>query len=459
MRNLMKLSAIALLVASVSACVVGPDYQSPTKVADIHVGSTYQSADKLQSWWQAFDDVALNELISEALAQNRTLAQAQANVERAYAVFHDANNDLLPKGSLDAGYQASENATVSSADNEVVSRGYTTGGNLSWDLDLFGKIRRATEAAQANAQQAEMLWQDAQLQLISQVASSYGDYRGAQLRLVVAEQNLHNLEQSRGIVLARLEAGMASELELAQIDVQLHQVQAAVPGYRTALLTAEATLSALLAKQPGQLKITTAPHLPGLKQPVALVDGENYLRYRADVAVAERALAASTAQIGVATADLYPSLSVRGFLGFVSGPGLSLNGDSQSWAVAPTLSWQAADLGSVKARIRQADASTQMALAQFEQQVFTALNEMQLSLNSYNLSREQQLSTERQWQASNKALNIVRDRYKAGTVGFLALLDAEREQLRARDQLAVLQQQSFNRLVAIYRSFGGAIAL
>ena len=124
------------------------------------------------------------------------------------------------------------------------------------------------------------------------------------------------------------------------------------------------------------------PHLPELKQPVALVDGENYLRYRADVAVAERALAASTAQIGVATADLYPNLSVRGFLGFISGPGLALNGDTQSWSVAPTLSWQAADLGSVKARIRQAQASSQMALAQFEQQVFNAINEMQLAFST-----------------------------------------------------------------------------
>ena len=127
--------------------------------------------------------------------------------------------------------------------------------------------------------------------------------------------------------------------------------------------------------------------------------------------------------------------------------------------MAPALSWQAADLGSVKARIRQAEASSQMALANFEQQVFNALNEMQLSLSSYNLSREQQLSTELQWQASNKAVQIARERYNAGSGEFLDLLDAERELLRARDQLAQLQQQSFTRLVGIYRSFGGGIQL
>ncbi|MBZ9612302.1 efflux transporter outer membrane subunit [Rheinheimera maricola] len=460
MRKFLHHSTLAILVAaSLSACAVGPDYKTPAKVADISFSSPYQQAEHAQSWWQAFDDAALNQLITWALAENRTLAQAKANVDRAYAVFRDTNNDYLPKGTLDASYQASENATLSVADNGVVTRGYSTGGSLSWDLDLFGKIRRATEAAEANAQQADILWHDAQVQLISQVATSYGEYRGAQLRLLVAEQNLQNLKQSRDIVLARLEAGMASELELAQIDVQLHQVQAAVPAYRVALLTADATLSALLAQQPGQLKLGAVPQLPELKQPVAVVEGENYLRYRADVASAERVLAARTAEIGLATADLYPNVSVRGFLGFLSGPGLTLGGDTQSWSVAPALSWQAADLGSVKARIRSAEASSQMALAQFEQQVFNAINEMQLSLNSYNLSREQQLSTELQWQASNKAVQIARQRYNAGTGEFLDLLDAERELLRSRDQLAQLQQQSFVRLVGIYRSFGGGIQL
>ena len=459
MRNTIKLSAIAILVASLSACAVGPDYQSPAQVADINISAPYQQAELAQSWWQAFDDVALNKLIERALQENRTLAQARANVDRAYAVFRDANNDFLPKGTLDAGYQASENGTVSAADDGVITRGFSTGASLSWDLDLFGKIRRATEAAEAQAQQADILWHDAQVQLISQVATSYGEYRGAQLRLVVAEQNLQNLQQSRAIVLARLDAGMASELELAQIDAQLHQVQASVPAYRVALLTADATLSALLALKPGQLSLSAVPNMPQLKQPVAMAESANYLRYRADVASAERVLAARTAEIGVATADLYPNLSVRGFLGFMSGPGLTLGSDTQSWSVAPALSWQTADLGSVKARIRQAEASAQMALAQFEQQVFSAINEMQLSLSSYNLSREQQLSTEQQWHASNKAVQIARERYNAGTGEFLDLLDAERELLRAREQLAILQQQSFTRLVGIYRSFGGGIQL
>ncbi|MEX1222339.1 MAG: TolC family protein [Idiomarina sp.] len=457
MSNILNLSMLSMVMATLTACAVGPDYQPPVKVADITLTSPYQQAEHSQSWWQAFDDQALNRLIHTALVENRTLAQARANVDRAYAVFRDADNDSFPKGRLEAGYQASENSTLSAVDDGVITRGYSNGASLSWDLDLFGKLRRASEAAQAQAQQADILWHDAQVQLISQVATSYGEYRGAQLRLNVAEQNLENLRQSRAIVEARLEVGMASELELAQIDVQLHRVQADLPSYQLALLTADATLSALLAQQPGQLQLDADPYLPELRQPVAVVSGQNYLHYRPDVASAERLLAVRTANIGVATADLYPNLSVGGFLGFLSGPGLTLSSDTQSWLVAPSLSWQLGDLGSVKARIGQAEASAQMALAEFEQQVFDALNEMQLSLHSYNLSRKQQLSLEQQWQASTRAVEIARQRYNAGSSEFLELLDAERELLRSRDQLAQLQQQSFIRLVGIYRNFAGAI--
>ncbi|WP_292771118.1 TolC family protein, partial [Methylophaga sp. UBA5113] len=290
MRNSLKLTTIAVLVMSLSACAVGPDYRAPAKVADININSPYQQAALAQSWWQAFDDESLNRLIQRALNENRTLAQARANVDRAYAVFQDVDNDILPKGTLDAGYQASENAMLQPNNDNVITRSYSTGANLSWDLDLFGKLRRAAEAAEAQAQQADILWRDAQVQLISQVAISYGEYRGAQLRLDVSKQNLQNLQQSRDIVMARLEAGMASELELTQIDVQLHQVNASIPAYRVALLTADATLSALLAQRPGQLDLDDVPRLPQLKQPVAVVEGENYLRYRADVASSERLL-------------------------------------------------------------------------------------------------------------------------------------------------------------------------
>lgn len=459
MGNMLKIGTLAGLIVALSACAVGPDYKAPSNVNNIELTGTYEQAEKLTNWWQAFGDEDLNHLIDEALKENRTLFQAQANVLRAYAIFRDSQNDLLPKGTLDAGYSASKNQTMLESDNDTILRGYNTGANLTWDVDLFGKVRRAVEASLADAEQADILWHDAQLQIVSQVAASYGDYRGAQFRLKVAEQNLANLRQTRTIVKARYQAGFASELEMARINAQVFEVEATVPQMRTLLARADATLSALLAKKPGELVLNAQPELPQLSQPVALVPGENYLRYRADVASSERALAASTARIGVATADLYPNVSVSGFLGFLSGPGLTLGGDTKSWSVAPTISWQAADLASVKARIRQANASTDIALAQFEQQVFDALADMQFSLQSYNFSRQQEQSTHHQWQASEKAMTIARQRFEAGSGEFLELLEAQRDALQSRDQLALLEQQSFNRLVDVYRAFGGGISV
>ena len=304
MGNIKKIGTLAGLIVVLSACAVGPDYQAPTKVKNIALTDSYQQADKLTNWWQAFGDEDLNQLINVALEENRTLFQAQANVLRAYAIFRDSANDVLPKGTLDAGYQAAKNPTLLSTDNNTITRGYNTGANLTWDVDLFGKVRRAIEASLAEAEQADILWHDAQLQIVSQVAASYGDYRGAQFRLKVAEQNLANLRQTRTIVKARFQAGFASELEIARIDAQVFQVEASLPQMQTLLARADATLSALLAKKPGHLALISEPSLPQLSQPVALVQGENYLRYRADVASSERALAASTARIGVATADL-----------------------------------------------------------------------------------------------------------------------------------------------------------
>lgn len=459
MTKLLRLTTMALTLATATGCAVGPDYSAPTQVADIQLEASYKQAELATTWWQTFDDKELSRIVALALAQNRNLAKAAANVERAYAIFADADNDGLPKGSLDAGYQASKNGTLSTLDNNGVSRGSTLGANLSWDIDLFGKIRRATEAAAANAQQAEALLHDAQVQIISQVANSYGDFRSAQMRLRVAEQNLANLEQTRSIVQARLDTGFASDIDLARIDTQYFAVKATLPGFQADLLGAQASLSALLGLAPGQLILADSSSLPQLIHPVSIKNSEDYLRYRADVAGAERQLAASTADIGVRTAELYPAISIQGFLGFVSAPGLNLNGSTKGWSVAPGLSWQAGDLGSVKARIRAANASAKMALADFEQQVLKALNEIQLSLDEYNLSRQQQLLSEQQYKASTKAMILARVRYEAGSEEFYALLDTEREWLKSRDQLTQIQQMSFSKLVSIYRVFAGSLVI
>ncbi len=460
-----KLSLLALALSGLIGCTVGPDYQAPTRLStqinmpELAAPTTAADNIQLTGWWQRFADAELNRLLETALANNQTLAAAQANVDRAYAVFADSDDNGLPKAIPSVGYQATATpAEVSASGQRSSNRQFQTGIGLSWDLDLFGKIKRASEAALANAQGAEFAWRDTQLTLVAQVAQSFGDYRGAALRLAVAQQNLANLQQTSRLIIARRDAGMASDLELARVRAQTFALESTLPDFQLAKRRAELTLAALLGSSVEALALdNTALQLPTLASPQAIAQVAAQLKSRPDVAMAERQLAASSAHIGVATADLYPSLSVGGFLGFIASPDLAIGGAQKAWSVAPSLSWQGADWSSVQARIKAANASEQAALAQFRQTVFNALSDMQLSLDSYNLSRRQQLIQQQQLAATEQAVTLSQARFNAGNADFLELLDAQRELLAARDQQARLTQQNFSRLVDIYRSFGGAV--
>ncbi len=462
MRKTLRLTAISMALTSLlfGCASVGPSYAAPVAANQVQLPVEYKAADKAQHWWQQFNDPVLNQLIEKALLNNQSLAAAEANVKRAYAVFEDSDNDHLPHMDITTSQQNNQVPDSAAQNAGQIQRQANLGGALSWDLDLFGKLRRAAEAANARAQGAELAWQEAKVQLLAQIAASYGDYRGAELRLAVAEQNLGNLRRTKQIILARRDAGFASDLEISRIDAQIYQLQSTIPQFQFAKAQANATIAALVAQPAEQFVVATKSEaLPELHQPLSFANQHNYLKFRTDVAVAERELAASTADIGVATAELYPEVSVSGFLGFISSPGLSLGSQNEAWSIAPSLRWQATELSSIQARIRGAEAEQQMAFARFQQTVFDALAQMQTSLHGYKTSREQQLSAQQQVAATEQAVQLTRAQYEAGTTEFLDLLDAEREWLAARDQQAVLSAQSFQRLVSIYRAFSGGIEL
>lgn len=467
MHKTLRLTAISVALASLllGCAAVGPSYAAPAAANQVPLPVQYRAADKAHHWWQQFNDPVLSQLIEKALLNNQTLAAAEANVKRAYAVFEDSDNDGLPRLDITASQQNNQVPDSATVDAGQIQRQANFGGALSWDLDLFGKLRRAAEAANARAQGAELAWQEAKVQLLAQVAASYGDYRGAELRLTVAEQNLGNLRRTKQIILARRDAGFASDLEISRIDAQMYQLQSTIPQHQFAKAQASATLSALVAQPAEQFVLDSAlvknrpEALPELNKPLSFANQHNYLKFRTDVAVAERELAASTADIGVATAELYPEVSVSGFLGFISSPGLSLGSQNEAWNIAPSLRWQATELSSIQSRIRGAEATQQMAFARFQQTVFDALAQMQSSLQGYRTSREQQLSAQQQVAATEQAVQLTRAQYEAGTTEFLDLLDAEREWLAARDQQAVLSVQSFQRLVSVYRAFAGGLEL
>ena len=296
-----------------------------------------------------------------------------------------------------------------------------------------------------------------QVSLIAELVDAYGALRGAQLREGIARDNLSNQQESREITEQLREAGVGSELDVLRADARLAGTEASVPLLQAEQVRAINRIATLLGERPNQLTVDLSPKpLPAIAKALPIGDPGELLRRRADIRAAERALAAATAEIGVATADLFPRVSVAGFLGFTAGRGSQLGSSAaRAWGVAPTISWAAFDLGSVRARLRGREAEADGALAQYEQQVLLALEESENAFSDYGQRQQRLLALARQSEASRAAAAQARVRYREGEVDFLVLLDAERERLAAEDAQAQAEVDVYRGIVALYTALGG----
>jgi multidrug efflux system outer membrane protein len=255
----------------------------------------------------------------------------------------------------------------------------------------------------------------------------------------------------------RRDAGIGEEQDVASAAARVAGTEATIPPLRAALAERRHRLAVLVGVRPGALAVDLTPRdYPPLAQALAIGEPNDLLRRRPDVRVAERELAAATAVEGIAAAELYPRITLSGFLGFVAGRG-NLFGKSESaaWAVTPALSWAAFDLGSARARLRGAEAGTREVLARFEQTVLGALEETENALVSFREDQERLVKLVDQARESSRAASIARVRYREGAVDFLALLDAERTELQAEDAVAQAEAAVFTSVVKLYKSLGG----
>ncbi|MDO8696938.1 MAG: TolC family protein, partial [Pseudomonas sp.] len=286
---------------------------------------------------------------------------------------------------------------------------------------------------------------------------AYGNLRGAQLREQIARSNLQNQQQSRDLTVQLRDAGVGSQLDVLRADARLAATDATLPQLQAEAARARTRIATLLGQRPEQLTVDLSPRpLPVIAKTLPIGEPSELLRRRPDIQAAERQLAAATANVGVATADLFPRVSLSGFLGFTAGRGSQLGSSAaRAWAVAPTISWPALDLGSVRARLRAADANADGALASYEQQVLLALEEAENAFNDYAKRQQRLLALVRQSDASRAAAEQAAVRYREGTVDFLVLLDAERERLAAEDAQAQAEVELYRGIVAIYKALGG----
>jgi outer membrane protein, multidrug efflux system len=461
-----KLVAIALvscLFGVLSGCAtVGPDYRAPqTQMPDAFANQAEEgvSAEEIDtSWWRGFNDDRLNQLVDLTLANNHDVRIATARIREARALRSETTFDRYPTVTAQTFYTRERLSKAVAPTNDRDVELYDAGFDASWELDFFGRVRRAIEASSAQVGAAEAGLQDVTVSLLAEVARNYFELRGAQNRLAVARQNAENQRQTLDLTNALLEGGRGTELDTSRAEAQLTSTLASIPPLETTVKRAIYRLGVLIGQQPTALdaELSQPRPLPTLPTLLALGRPEDLLRRRPDIRVTERNLATATANIGVVTADLFPRVTFTGSIGIQAGSFLGLGqGGSDRFTVGPGIFWAAFDLGRVRARIRAADAQTEASLAQYEQRVLLALEETDGALIDFNRQQARRELLRASAQASEKATGLARLRYQSGVADFLTVLDAERTLLEAQDRLADSETLTATALVAVYKALGG----
>ncbi len=464
-RGLAVLSGALWLVS----CAVGPDYRRP----DVPVEgkfevpaqaarpeqAAYSDQRPIAQFWKQFNDPTLNALISDALEANHDLRIALARFAETRAARGESKLDLAPTVTASIGY-AKERP-------DPVTRQFTPGGEVElydagfdavWELDFFGRIRRNIEARTADAQSAEADLRDAQVMVTAEVARTYFELRGRQSQLDVARRNVENQRATLNLTNARLDAGRGTELDTSRAQAQLSATLATIGPLEAAVARSIHRLSVLTGREPTALTspLSSPQALPPLPQVIAVGNPADLLRRRPDIQASERALAADTARIGVAVADLFPHVTFTGSVGYASPDSGSL-GDAGTGTrlIAPGISWAAFDIGRVRARIAGSRSRAEASLARYERTVLRALEETEDALVTHARSRERLEHMADSARASAVAARLARTRFDGGMVDFLQVLDAERTQLQAEDALAESRTDAATSLIAVYKALGG----
>ena len=451
--------------ALLSGCAVGPDYETPTAnpppTAFANAGDLFSERAIESAWWQLFDDAQLSALVEQTLAHNYELEAARANLREARALYLESGLNLAPAITSRASYTESKRSIGSMNNRAFVPRElklYSTGFDAFWEVDLFGRVRRSVEASgdEVDAQQATL--HDVGVSLIAEVGRNYFELRGLQNQLAVAERNAEIQSQTLEMTRVKADNGRGTELDVARAQAQLDSTRAEIPGLRAAVKRAIHRLSVLSGQAPDSLtpSLQSARAMPKAPDNIRIGNPSELLRRRPDIRMAERSLAAATARIGVATADLFPRVT---FVGNISLEAMTLSGlgaaGSEAYSVGPKITWPALDLGKVYARIKAADARAEASLANYEQTVLNALEETENALVNYGEELKRRALLMSAAQASEQARQLAQLRYQEGIADFLTVLDSELRLLNDQSRLAQSETATATALTAVYKALGG----
>lgn len=462
-KTLRSLGLVSLL--TLAACAVGPDYKAPATPSAVAgpfiAGSNaaFTPAEPTGEWWRLYQDPVLDGLVADALAHNTDLRVASANLERVRASLRETRAARLPQTNIGAGAtygRSSATQSLPGIDREDSS--FDVGLQVSYEVDLFGRVARSIEAARGDLAAAEAARDAVRVTVAAETARAYADASAAAERLTVAERTVSLIEQTLKVTTKRFEAGRGTRLDVARVASLSDQQRAALPPLRAERDGALFRLAVLTGRAPADLPPAAGARqtILRLEQAIPVGDGRSLIARRPDVREAERRLAAETARIGVATADLYPRISFGASVG-ATGPSLGdlFTGGPFRWLLGPLLNWSFPNQEANRARIAQAEASTAGALANFDGTVLRALQETETALSAYahEIDRRAALTAARD--QAGIAAKIARAQLREGRTDSLAVLDAERSLAQTEADLALSDARIATTQVDLFRALGG----
>ena len=439
-------------------CTVGPDYQRPQidmPMAYKEPASTDEAFANLP-WWGLFADATLNALIEEALANNRDLGVAVSRIEEAAGILRIVRANQFPFFDAQAGAGRSSPSENVFSGGGVTENNFSLSGVASFELDLWGKLRRATEAARADLLASEASARNVTISLIASVAISYFQLLDLDNRQRIALHTLKSREDALLIIQERFAKGTVPELDVNQAEIEAADAQATVASFDRAVRQTENAVSVLVGSQPrgiargAQLAQQTLPVEVPAGLPLSL------LERRPDILAAEQQLAAETARIGIARAQRLPSLSLTGSFGYASRDLSDLvESDSESWNLLANLFAPIFNAGQLKSVEEVQSQRAEQARLSYEQAVLSGLRDVDDSLTDLRTSRDEHIARQRQLAAARSAARLSRARYDGGLVSYLEVLDSERSLFQAELLESQTRQQQLSAVVGLYRALGG----
>jgi NodT family efflux transporter outer membrane factor (OMF) lipoprotein len=473
--------ALALALGGCSA--VGPDYHGAPQVT--HATDFKRTPDKgvdtaptVADWWTTLNDPQLNDLVQAALQNSPDLRAAQARLRESRSNLLATQRNALPKSSgtaaflhsrMPTGFLGSGSSSDSgSSDGSGSGSSSGTGGtapinlynvnfDATWEVDLFGGVRRSIEAASAEADAVEADLADAHVSLAAEVVQTYIDLRDQQQRLALAQKSAELEQQMLDLTQQRRSRGVSSGLDVERLTTQVETTRSTIIPLDAQITESLDTLAMLTGREPGALDadLATPRPLPTLPASVSIGDPAALLAQRPDIRAAERRLASQNAQIGVHKADLFPKLTLLGDLGFsASDPGHLIRTSNLSYIGVPLLQWNALDFGRTRAQIHQAEAGRDEAQAKYESAVLSALRDANTALSRYGHQRQNAAALQQIEQSADRSATLSQQRYKAGTSSLLDTLDIERTRFAAEQNSVAGQAQLIKYFASLQKSLG-----